>query len=390
MFDMKNGNAMFEEDKKMEKENVAGENSFLIEERVEEEKEGEIIETEYPYRPEDIRIEQKMLSLFQVNRWISQEILIIHPEFQRNIVWDIKRKSLLIESLMLKIPIPAFYLDEDENGMKTVIDGMQRLSTIHDFLQDKFKLRGLQYLTQCEKKTFSQLDPKYRYRIEDTQLAVNILDAKCPKMVKFDVFRRINTGGMALNAQEVRNIMATQKTRKLLLSMAHNEMFHIATKSRMSDKRMGVQELCLRYITYLKSYNYEKKEFEMFDNMTHMLDEMIVQLNDASNAKLEKIYDQFEESMMKCYALFGENVFCKPGVGLLNRALFISFSIIMSYETKTEEQLKNYTYSANEYLKKLLDENKDYYDAITSSTSSRKNMEIQFEYARKLMEDICV
>lgn len=387
---MKNGNAIFEEDKKMEKDNIAEENFFSIEDGIEKEKEGEIAETEYPYRPEDIRIEQKMLSLYQVNRWISQELLIIRPEFQRNIVWDIKRKSLLIESLMLKIPIPAFYLDEDEVGMKTVIDGMQRLSTIHDFLQDKFKLRGLQYLTQCEKKTFSQLDPKYRYRIEDTQLAVNILDAKCPKMVKFDVFRRINTGGMALNAQEVRNIMATPKTRKLLLNMANNEMFRIATKSRMSDKRMGVQELCLRYITYLKSYNYEKGVFETFDNMTHMLDDMILQLNDTSNVKLKKIYDRFEESMRKCYALFGENVFCKPTVGLLNRALFISFSIIMSYETKTEDELKNYTYLANEYLKKLLDENKDYFDAITSSTSSRKNMEIQFEYARKLVEDICV
>lgn len=105
----------------------------------EKETEEEIEETEYPYRSEDIRIDQKMLSLFQVNRWISSDVLTIRPEFQRNFVWDIKRKSLLIESLMLKIPIPVFYLDEDEEGMKTVIDGMQRLSTIHDFLQDKFK-----------------------------------------------------------------------------------------------------------------------------------------------------------------------------------------------------------------------------------------------------------
>lgn len=357
---------------------------------IEREIEEEIEETEYPYRSEDIRIEQKMLSLFQVNRWITNDALIIRPEFQRNFVWDIKRKSLLIESLMLKIPIPAFYLDEDADGMKTVIDGMQRLSTIHDFLQDGFKLRGLQYLKQCEKKTFSQLEPKYQYRIEDTQLAVNILDAKCPKMVKFDVFRRINTGGMALNAQEVRNIMATSNTRKLLLKMANSEGFLMATKGRMSDKRMGVQELCLRYITYLESYNYEKQIFENFDNMTHMLDEMILRLNAYSVSKIKKIYSRFEESMKKCYALFGDGVFCKPGIVLLNRSLFISFSVIMTYEEKTESDLEKFKESANEYLEKILSENKDYFDAITSSTSSRKNMEIQFKNARKLMEEICV
>ena len=377
-------------DEKMKKNVWKAEVLAESDDGIEKETEEEIEETEYPYRSEDIRIDQKMLSLFQVNRWISSDVLTIRPEFQRNFVWDIKRKSLLIESLMLKIPIPAFYLDEDEEGMKTVIDGMQRLSTIHDFLQDKFKLRGLQYLKQCEKKTFSQLEPKYRYRIEETQLAVNILDAKCPKMVKFDVFRRINTGGMTLNAQEVRNIMATPDTRKLLRAMADSESFLRATNGRMSDKRMGVQELCLRYITYLKSYNYEKNVFEKFDNMTHMLDEMTLRLNDFPAVEIQKIYHTFEGSMKKCYALFGDGVFCKPGIALLNRALFISFSIIMSYESWSEETLQQYRQRANAYLKKLLDENKDYFDAITSSTSSRRNMEIQFRYARKLMEEFRV
>lgn len=345
---------------------------------------------EYPYRSEDIRIEQKMLSLYQLCRWIEQGTLIIRPEFQRNLVWDIRRKSLLIESLMLKIPIPAFYLDENEEGIKTVIDGMQRLSTIHEFITGKFKLKELQYLTHCEKKTFAELDKKYQLRIEDTQLAVNILDAKCPKMVKFDVFRRINTGGIPLNHQEVRNIMATNETRELLLKMSECAEFKRATHDRVNDRRMGAQELCLRYITYLKLYSYNNNKFIDFGNMTRLFDEMILKLNDMSLKEQDIIYDSFVTSMKKCYALFGERAFCKPDIKLINRALFTSFSIIMSYEPKTEQALEQYRNEMNVALAYLLKEDKNYSDAITSSTSSKRNMEIQFKYARELMEGICV
>lgn len=194
---------------------------------------------DYPYNSEEIRIDQKMFSLYQVCKWIDHGKLILHPEFQRNYVWNQNKQSLLIESLMLKIPIPAFYFDEDETGCRTVIDGMQRLTTIHRYLKGEFKLRGLQYLKECEKKTFEELDWKYHSRIEDTQLAINILDARCPEMVKFDVFRRINTGGVALNAQEVRNIMAKKQTRRLLQKMVDSKAFQMATHGKVNDARMG-------------------------------------------------------------------------------------------------------------------------------------------------------
>lgn len=69
-------------------------------------------ENELPYNVNDIRVEQKMITIFQVEYWISNGVLDLQPEYQRNLVWDNQRKSLLIESLLLKIPIPAFYLDE--------------------------------------------------------------------------------------------------------------------------------------------------------------------------------------------------------------------------------------------------------------------------------------
>ena len=178
-----------------------------------------------PYSTDDIRISQHMYSVFQIYHSIKDEMLILQPEYQRNKVWDIERKSLLMESIMLRIPIPTFYFQEDWKGNKSVIDGLQRLSTIYSFMNDEFCLKGLQYLKQFNGCCYSELGKKYAVLIQETQLVVNVLDSKCSDQVKFDVFRRVNTGGVPLNAQEIRNIMASDSVRNLLRNMSLSDEF---------------------------------------------------------------------------------------------------------------------------------------------------------------------
>ena len=112
-----------------------------------------------------------------------------------------------------------------KDGTKSVIDGLQRLSAIHSFLNDEFELRKLEYLSSCDGKKFSQLDNKYKSYVLDTTLSVNILGTVCPDMVKFDVFRRVNTGGLPLNPQEIRNTLATSEVRNLLKNMSSCDEF---------------------------------------------------------------------------------------------------------------------------------------------------------------------
>lgn len=345
---------------------------------------------DYPYDSEEIRIDQKMFSLFQVCTWIENQKLILHPDFQRNLVWNINQQSLLIESLMLKIPIPAFYFDEDANGNRAVIDGMQRLTTIFNFWKGKFKLRGLQYLKNCEGCTFEQLDWKYKSRIEDTQLAVNILDARCPNMVKFDVFRRINTGGVSLNAQEVRNIMAKPHTRSLLQAMAESTGFQRVTHGKVSDIRMGAQELCLRFIAFYWLYDKENGDFHEFYEMTHLLDRTILKINDMNQKEMIDLYNRFDESMQKCYALFGEKAFYKTEAkAAINRPLFTSFSVLLANDNSYDiDWLEGRQNKANELIKTKLSECTDYFNAVTSSTSSRRNMTLQFKYAKQTLEEL--
>lgn len=367
------------------------ESEFLgIEEEYEEDSEEEYEEDGFPYDVKKIRIEQKMITVFQIEHWIRMGILNLSPEYQRNLVWDHKRKSALIESLMLKIPIPSFYLDENSKGMKSVIDGMQRLSAIHEFMNDAFPLKGMQYLTGCEKKTFSQLDIKFRTYIEDTALSVNILDERCPQKVKFDVFRRVNTGGLPLNYQEIRNIMAAPEVRKLLRDMAGCEEFLLATEGRIKDIRMGAQELCLRYLTVLKCYQWETKKMNQYYGLMKTMDLMILNLNEMSDAEYRIILEQFKSVMLQCHKILGKESFCKAGFRVINKSLFTGWAVVLShYQDRFSEinQNKRRIFKIYQEYLKSPDKDREFYNAITSSTGTKNHMVKSIGTIRLILEE---
>lgn len=352
------------------------------------EDEGEESPVDYPYSPDDVRISQHMYSIFQVYHWIEEKVLFLSPEFQRNVVWDVPHKSLLIESVMLKIPIPAFYFQEDSEGNKLVIDGLQRLSAVYSFMKDEFKLKGLQYLEKYNGLFYSQLPRKYRTRIEETQLAVNVLDSKCNELVKFDVFRRVNTGGIPLNSQEIRNIMATEGTRRLLKEMSTSPAFIRATRGRVNDLRMDAQELCLRFIAFYLRYSPKTGCLERLSALTRMLDQTILELNSMQEQEAIRFVELFEKSMDRCHALLGDCAFSKEGLSyIINKPLFISWSVIMAGYTVRVEELYSLQAEAIKLHHKYFGEGK-YYNAITSSTAAKKNMEIQFEGVIRILEEL--
>lgn len=341
-----------------------------------------------PYETQNIRVSQKMITVFQVEHWIKEGKLDLSPEYQRDLVWDEKRKSALIESLLLRIPIPAFYLDEDDEGDKSVIDGMQRLTTIHSFLNNDFPLKKMQYLSSCEKKYFQELEPKLRARIEDTELAVNILDERCPKMVKFDVFRRVNTGGLPLNYQEIRNIMALPKVRALLKDMAGCREFRSATGDRVKDIRMGAQELCLRYLTILSAYDRESGDLREYSGLLKMMDQMVLILNGMSKKELSNIFQSFQQVMLDCYEILGEYSFCKLDNDKINKSLFTSWAVVLSNACLDRDIVKKNVEGIRAAYKERLTKDVAFYNAITSSTGTRKHILLAIEVIREIMEGV--
>ena len=267
-----------------------------------------------------------------------------------------------------------------------VIDGLQRLSAIYAFMQDGFRLKGLQYLQDCEKLTYSELPKKYRIRIQETQLAVNILDSRCSERVKFDVFRRVNTGGVPLNSQEIRNIMANNAVRQLLRNMSQSEEFIMATRGRVHDIRMDAQELCLRFIAfYIRYDNHQLKDLY---SLAPLLDEIVVMLNRKSSDELLCFETVFCESMAKCAALLGETAFSKKNsTHIINKPLFISWSVILAYRTESVELLRSKRDEAVRLQYQYFQEG-EYFNAITSSTTTRRNIRLQFEAVERILEEL--
>ena len=341
-----------------------------------------------PYDVNSIFINPKSISAYQVEHWINSHMLDLSPEYQRNLVWDTTRKSLLIESMMLNIPIPAFYLDEKEDGVKTVIDGMQRLSTIHSYFSGEFKLRGLQYLKMYNGCSFDELSAKYRSRLEETQLSMNILDARCPEDAKFDVFCRVNTGGMPLNAQEVRNALSSVSTRKLLKDMSKDSAFQKATLSRISDVRMGAQELCLRCLCIIDHFNWDEMKLVDFRGLKKTMDRMIVRLNSETENDMDIRLTSFHRTMEQCSMILGSKSFSrKDDPFKINKSITTAWAVCLTKMQIENAVIEQKAAILKDKYSQMLIEDIQFQDSISKSTASRKSIEYTICVIRNLIEE---
>lgn len=300
-----------------------------------------------PYDPSKIRVEPKVFSLRQIYDMIKNGDLDISPDFQRNEVWDTFRKSRLIESILLRIPLPVFYFSEDEKGVLSVVDGLQRLSAIKQFMDNELVLKNLEYLNNCEDKYYTldghSLEDKYIRWFNATQISANVISAESPYQVKFDIFRRLNTGGKPLNSQELRNCLMNSAARKILRNMARSESFITATGNSIDDNRMMGQEMAMRFIYFYDLYFKSEKGIKGYNGLIDdSLDDLVDKLRRLSKEQLSEYQEKYETAMANAYYLFGRHAFRKVNAdtnndsarSLINKALFVSWSVILSqYDT---------------------------------------------------------
>ncbi|KGA97506.1 hypothetical protein AJ85_01935 [Alkalihalobacillus alcalophilus ATCC 27647 = CGMCC 1.3604] len=356
---------------------------------------------EKPFDADRIRVDVKPISVHQMCQMIDADggQINLNPEFQRRKVWkERKRKSLLIESLMLRIPIPVFYVYEDEDSVWHVVDGLQRMSTIYDFVKGNFSLTGLEYLKGSNSKYFEQLDQKYKNRINTTTLTINVIDSLTPSQVKFDIFRRINTGGVPLNAQEIRNSTANKETRKFFKELVQLESFQNATNS-MNDLRMQGQELALRFIAFYRNYNLKTGEVIYKKGMDTYLDNAHDWLNKSSENELRQLIDVFNNAMNNSDLLFGKFAFRRitlddlnPEIDTklnpINKSLFTCVSVILhNIPNKELRKLKIGDGMLVRLAKELL-RNKDFDESLSKGTGDPSRIKIQFQTVQKIINEV--
>lgn len=365
-----------------------------IEESEEEEYEDDSDSVEEkPFNADRIRVENKPISVQQMYDMIKSQQLNLNPGFQRRKVWkEKKRKSLLIESLMLRIPLPVFYVYEDEDSVWHVVDGLQRMSTIYDYMNGKFELFGIQYLNNSKGRKFNNLDQKYKNRITQTTLMINVIDSMTPIQVKYDIFRRINTGGVPLTPQEIRNSTAKQKTREFLTKMIECEEFKIATNN-MSDTRMQAQELVLRFIAFYLGYNKRYMNPEYKKGMESYLDNAFDRLNNSSIEEKKELEYKFRKAMMNSVILFGDNAFRRinnkresKNKMPINKSLFTCTSVILAdYNLETISDEKGI---GIEEFKREIEGNIEFDESLSKGTSDARQIKKQFKFMELLIERV--
>jgi len=368
-----------------EDEEVASDLDFAsrLDDEVENDPDSDGANLTRPWDPNLIRVDPKPFSIKQLLDMIDEGELVLQPEFQRRRVWTQKQKSLLIESLLLRIPLPAFYFSAADDGKLQVIDGLQRLSTIHDFVRGglegdrKFKLRNLEYLQDTVgKKGFDDLQGQvWARRILQASVTANVVDPQTPVQVKLNIFGRLNRQGTPLSLQELRHAMSGNRSRQFLLELSRNDNFHSATRDSLREsKRMHDIEVVLRFCAFQLHY----ENYADFGSLAELLTDTTGELDDnkaVTEVQLVALSDAFELSMRNAVAVFGRDAFRKDASKPINRALFEVWSYALS-QIPAEVVLANAELIASMARKMMLDQ--AFNDSISLNTSDPARVDFRF------------
>jgi len=261
---------------------------------------------------------------------------IITPGFQRRYVWDIYKASSLVESFLLGLPVPGIFLAKDKKtGNLLVIDGQQRLVTCKSFREEifptkhePFTLKGVK--TTWEGKKYSDLEPADRKRFDDSVLRATIIQQIHPndQTSIYHIFKRLNTGGVALSNQEIRNCIYQGKLNNLLIKLNLNPTWRFLLASKNVNVRRKDEELILRFFALY--YNLDSYRRPMNEFLSRFMDEH----QDPSDLDIEEMERIFDATISIIQINVGPRAF-RPN-GPLNTA---AFDAIMYTIAKNKDRL---------------------------------------------------
>jgi hypothetical protein len=347
---------------------------------------------EYPLDALFVRKDQRTVREI-VNR-IEKGRYVLDPDFQRDFVWSSTKQSRLIESCLMRIPLPVFYVAEAKDGKIVVVDGLQRLTTFHRFINNQFSLVGLGEGRDGEKqespllnKNFKALPLTLQERLEDTQLTLYILDAKAPERAKLDIFERVN-GGVPLTRQQMRNCLFNGKATKLLKEIAENEMFLKVTGGSLDKKSMRDREVINRfYAFYLLGVDQYKADMDDF------LARALEKMNQLDEIELKKLEEIFKRALEINYWLFEKHAFRKSlalkdkyaSRTVINIALFDVCTVL--FAELNDEEIEQHKDLLKNTVRNLLNDYQ-FIQAITYATNGLVQVKTRFHMMRNAIAEV--
>jgi hypothetical protein len=264
----------------------------------------------------------------QIRDFVSQKKWMnLRPEYQRRLVWDQKKKSLFIESLLMNVPVPPVFLYESDLNRYEVMDGQQRLNAILEFYEDRLVLKGLETWSVLNGLRYSECPPRIRAGLDRRRISANVLLAESMRreedadFIRRTVFERLNTGGQQLNQQELRNSLYPGPFNDLLIELARGQRFQelwgirSARKGRNNDdsaetplsenklfRRMIDCEIVLRFFAF-------RDPGKIRGSVRKILDDCMVRNREAPTGEIEGFRNAFVDALKVAQDVFGDHTF---------------------------------------------------------------------------------
>ncbi|MEQ8222101.1 MAG: DUF262 domain-containing protein [Candidatus Eremiobacterota bacterium] len=341
-----------------------------------------------PFDPKKIDITTKQMILEVIFRRLRNKEIDLNTFFQREMnLWDKTKQSRLIESILLKLPLPTFYFDGSDDNNWLIVDGLQRLSTFQNYIiENNFTLQNLEYLTQFNGVDYNSLPRELQRRIEEHEITVYIINPGTPENVKFNLYKRINTGGLILTAQEIRHVINYGIPADFINELAELEEFK---KYRINRKRMLDRDFVTRFVAF---YIHTPEEYET--DLETFLNTSMWKLKKLSAQKREQLKADFKKSLRTAWNIFGNDAFRKrydksDKRKPVNKALFETWNVALC---KLEEDELETVIERKDILKEefinLLNTDKDFERSITSGTGDKKQVEKRFKSIELLIKKV--
>lgn len=345
--------------------------------------------------PAEVQIGQRTMNVYNLMERLLNGEIELAPSFQRKgDLWSLENQSRLIESLMLKIPIPAFYFNAADDNKWVIIDGLQRLSAFNNFLvgkeegkdkRKKEKFQGMQYLKDFNGCTFDDLPRQYVRRIKETTLVAYTVEKGTPDEIVFNIFQRINTGGIILSPQEIRQALYQGKSTLLIEKLAQCNEFLEATEHAIRSNRMQDREYITRFIAFTE-LDF-KKEYK--GNIDEYLIKAMRLVNNYSEDELQRIEKSFKRTMNYCTEVFGNYAFRKYNKkkrrGPINKAIFEMW--IVCFSELSDSQLNKLVYNREQFLERFEEIQQENIFITAVKAGDQYSVNRRIEMARELVRE---
>ena len=333
------------------------------------------------YPIDALLIRNETRTVHDVLRRIEGGAFVMDPDFQRDFIWNEDKQSKLIESVVMRIPLPVFYLAEDDRERLVVVDGLQRLTTFRRFVNNELSLR-LKDRLELKDKKFEDLLPKLQNRVEDCNLILYVIDAKVPERARLDIFERVN-GGVPLTRQQMRNCLYMGDATRFLKDESRTPIFLSATRGGLATSTMRDREFVNRFCAF------QILDIKTYRDMDQFLADGLRQMN-ARPESLPTLSSQFRTTLQNNFRLFGTHAFRRhdPGQGrrnVLNASLWDVMSTGLS--RYPHEVVEKNAARVREAFYGLM-ENEEFVNAITRGPNTPSQVSCRFAMAGETFKEV--